>query len=110
MEPIRRAYEEGLVFPGYVGLDEVEKELARDKDEVLAELRVHAERSVPADVHDFCSWFSCFREGGAAPPSMPESAYSEQTIADLKGRKSVKKLPNRNKNKMARKSRKKNKR
>ena len=35
MEPIRRAYEEGLVFPGYVGLDEVEKELARDKEEVL---------------------------------------------------------------------------
>jgi hypothetical protein len=110
MEPIRRAYAEGLVFPGYVGLDEVEKELTRDKEEVLAELRVHTDCSIPADVHDYCSWFSCFREGGTAPPSMPESAYSEQAIAKPKGRKSVKKLPNRNKNKMARKSRKKNKR
>jgi hypothetical protein len=110
MEPIRRAYEEGLVSPGYVGLDEVEKELARDKEKVLAELRVHTDRSIPADVHDYCSWFSCFREGGTAPPSMPESAYSEQTVAKTKGRKSAKKLPNRNKNKMARKSRKKNKR
>jgi hypothetical protein len=110
MEVIRRAYEEGLVSPGYVGLDEVEKELTRDKEEVLAELRVHTDRSIPADVHDYCSWFSCFQENGTAPPSMPESTYSEQAIAKSKGRKSVKKLPNRNKNKMARKSRKKNKR
>ena len=109
MEPIRRAYEEGLVFPGYVGLDEVEKELARDKGEVLGELRDHTNRSIPADVHDYCSWFSCFSEGGTAPPPMPESAYFEQASAKPKGRKSVKKLSNRNKNRMAKKSRKKNK-
>ena len=47
--------------------------------------------------------------GGPHRASMPESAYSEQASAKPKGRKSVKKLPNRNKNKMAKKSRKKNK-
>ncbi|NTW39055.1 MAG: hypothetical protein HGA44_04080 [Cellulomonadaceae bacterium] len=47
METIRLAYEEGLVYPGYVGLEEVEAELVRDEQEVLAELRVHAKRSVP---------------------------------------------------------------
>jgi len=103
METIRRAYAEGLVFSGYVGLEEVEKELTRDKDEVLAELRVHAERSVPADVHDYCSWFSCFREDRDEPLARP-------ILAKPKGKTSVKQPPNRNKNKMAKKSRKKNKR
>ncbi len=109
METIRLAYDEGLVSPGYVGLEEVEKELARDKDEVLAELRVHVERSVPTDVHEYCSWFSCFREEGDEPLSLPELAYSEQAIAKPKGKKKVKKAPNRNKNRMAKKNRKKNK-
>lgn len=112
METIRRAYDEGLVFPGYVGLDEVEKELARDKEEVLAELRLHAERSVPADIHAYCSWFSCFREDGGIPLPMPEPAYTIEPGSPLatKGQKNAKKAPNRNKNKMAKKSRKKNKR
>lgn len=114
MEVIRRAYDEELVFPGYVGLDEVEKELKRDKDEVLAELRNHAYRSVPADVHDYCSWFSCFREKDEIFSEQDESSWSSPASvlpqAEPKGRKGVKKIPNRNKNKIAKKSRKRNKR
>lgn len=105
MDGIRRAFEEGLVFPGYVGMAEVEKELTRNKDEVLAELRVHTDRSISADIHDYCSWFSCFSEGGdEAMPAL------EQVTGPSKEKKKGKKIPNRNKNKIAKQSRKKNKR
>jgi len=118
METIRRAYDEGLVNPGYVGLEEVEAELARDEQMVLAELRVHAKRSVPEDIHDYCAWFSCFRESGDEPQSLPAQQVCALDTADSiehpfeftesRGKKLGRKKPNRNKNKMARKSRKKN--
>ncbi len=110
METIRRAYEEKLVFPGYVGLNEVEQELQRDKEEVLANFRVHVERSVPEDVHDYCSWFSCFREMGHGEEKLlPPADMFPPTTAPAKGRKAAKKPKTRHKNKIARKSRKKNK-
>ncbi len=110
METIRRAYEEHLVFPGFVGLNEVEQELQRDKEEVLSNFRVHVERSVPEDVHDYCSWFSCFREAGHSEDKLLlPSSMSLPTTGPAKGGKSGKKPKTRHKNKIARKNRKKNK-
>lgn len=104
VETIRRAYEDGLVSPAFVGLHEVEREMARDKGEVLAELRDHVQRCVPADIHEYCSWFSCFREGDDGLLSIPAPGAGKH------GTKGGKKSPNRKKNKLARKSRKRNKR
>jgi hypothetical protein len=104
MDEIRRAFEEGLVSPGYVRIEEVEKECRRDREDVLAELRLHAERSVSADIHDYCSWFACFSEGQDTSMSLPEPA-----VASSRGKKSEKTSRNRKKNKIARQSRKKNK-
>lgn len=111
METIRRAYDQGLINPGYVGLEEVEEELARDEEVVLAELRAHAERSVPEDIHDYCAWFSCFRKSGDEPQLLAAQQVCSHDAAEsmeTTGKKIGRKKPNRNKNKMARKSRKKN--
>jgi hypothetical protein len=105
MDEIRRAFETGLVFSEYVRIEEVEKEYERDREEVLAELRLHTERSVSADIHDYCSWFACFSEGQGTSRSL-----SDQAVARSKEKKNGKTSRNRKKNKIARQSRKKNKR
>lgn len=105
METIRRAYEDGLVFPGYVKLEEVEVEMQREKEKVLADLRVHVEGNIPSDVHDYCAWFSCFQDKEQSSLHASEPAFPQSL-----GGKGNKKSQNRSRNKMARKSRKRNKR
>ena len=101
MGAIRQAFAAGLVPPNYVGVEEIERDLARDREEVLAELRARVERRVPQDVHDYLSWFACFHES----PPLPSSPASLVDTAQQK-----KKRANRVKGKLAKKARKKNRR
>lgn len=73
MAVIRQAFEDGLVDPGHVGLEDIEQDLARDREEVLAELRTMVDRRVPQDVHGYLSWFACFQN---SPPFSQRSANS----------------------------------
>jgi len=100
MEVIRRAYEDGLVYNSYVGLEEIEEDLLRSKEEMLARLREKVDYRVPADVHKYISWFACFRENENGTPR-------SQANPILKKEK-IKKKANRGRNKIARKAKRKN--
>jgi len=101
MPEIRKAYEEGLVYPGHIGLEMVEEALARER-EVSTLLRTEVERITSRDVHGYISWFACFRE---KPASLPR-----QSINCALKRQRNKKQKNRVRNKNAKKTRKKNRR
>ncbi|MGH9664407.1 MAG: DUF1186 domain-containing protein, partial [Bryobacteraceae bacterium] len=38
LDDVKRAYEEDLVDPGYIGFEDIERDLAMGKDQVLAKL------------------------------------------------------------------------
>lgn len=100
MEVIRDAYARGLIFEGYVGLEEIERDNKKTVEEVLDDLRQKTDLRIPADVHGHLSWFACFNEERDAPRPLP-------FFDDKKVRKK-KKTAKRSKKKMAKKSRKKN--
>jgi len=101
MEAIRKAYDGGLIHPGYVGLEMIERDMASSKEEVLARLQGWVDDRVPHDIHGYLSWFSCFEK--SAPPPKPHVDCS------LKAQQN-KKNKSRAKNKQARKARRKSRR
>ncbi len=63
LEDIERAYEEGLVDPGYIGLDDVKRDLAAGKERILARLADNPHRRLVEDTVAEMGWWACFREG-----------------------------------------------
>jgi hypothetical protein len=59
MDEIRRAYTDGLVEDGFVGLDEIEDELRRDRDSIMAEHK-NLDRGLIVDVVADMSRWHCF--------------------------------------------------
>lgn len=105
MAPIRQAFADGLVDTQVVDLPFIERDLIRDRDEMLSQLRATAERRVPADVHDYLSWFAGFREHDYNSVPLPSSG-----IDCARRQQEKKKTKNRVRNKHAKKARKKNRR
>jgi len=62
LEDIERAYEEGLIDPGYIGFDDVKRDLAMGKDRVLARLADNPHRRLVEDTVAEMGWWACFRE------------------------------------------------
>jgi hypothetical protein len=62
MDDIRNAYEEGLVDPGFIGFDDVQRDLEKGRDRVLARLAADPHHCLVQDtVKEIESW-ACFRE------------------------------------------------
>jgi len=59
---IEQAYEEGLVDPGYIGLDDVKRDLAVGRDRILARLADNPHRRLVEDTVAEMGWWACFRE------------------------------------------------
>ena len=60
MAVIKQAYQNDLIWSGYIGLDSFERALKRGKEQTLAETRADMERSSLEDVHEHMSWWACF--------------------------------------------------
>ncbi len=83
MEEIKRAYREELVDPGYVGLDEIEGNLALGKEQVLAKLAIDPDHRLVEDTLEEMSCWGCFRgaDRAAAKPILtpvPTAVESKQ--------------------------------
>ncbi len=59
---IERAYNEGLVDPGYIGFDDVQRDLALGKDRMLTRLADNPHRRFVEDTVAEMGWWACFRE------------------------------------------------
>ncbi len=62
LDDIERAYEDGLVDPGYIGFDEIKRDLAMGKDQVLARLADDPHRRLVEDTVKEMGWWACFRD------------------------------------------------
>jgi hypothetical protein len=65
LNDIERAYEEGLVDPGYIGFDDVKRDLAMGKERVLARLADNPHRRLVEDTVAEMGWWACFHEDQA---------------------------------------------
>ncbi len=74
LDDIERAYEEGLVEPGHIGLDDVRRDLALGKDRVLARLADDPHRRLVEDTVKEMGWWACFRDD--APSGVKEAAQA----------------------------------
>ena len=64
-DDIKRAYEDGLVDPGYIGFDHVKRDLALGKDRILARLADNPHRRLVEDTVAEMGWWACFRDDRA---------------------------------------------
>jgi len=84
LDDIKQAYEDGLVDPRYIGLDDVERDLAPGKDRALERLADDPHRRLVEDSVAEMGWWSCFREDReknivpTAPRSKPNPAVTSQ--------------------------------
>jgi hypothetical protein len=61
MGVIRKAYEDGLIYDGYIDYEFFERALIEGKDKVLERTRREMERSLNVDdIHSYMSWWACF--------------------------------------------------
>jgi hypothetical protein len=81
---IKKAYEDDLVDPGYIGFDDVERDLAIGKERILARLADNPHRRLVEDTVAEMGWWACFRDDraknttGVAPNSKLSPASSSR--------------------------------
>jgi hypothetical protein len=106
MDTIRDAYERGLIWSGYIGLETFDRALSKDRSSFLENMKQDLMSEIRDDFHGYMSWWGCFREN-ISPPlgrGIEDSVYRRSP--DEGGRKRKK----RSKNKAAKASRRKNRR
>jgi hypothetical protein len=94
MDVIKQAYQNDLIWSGYIGLDTFEQALKQGKQQTLAEIRADMERSLLEDVHEHMSWWACFDQPQKTrPQAVPvvkldqQPSFSTKPQANQKSRK-----------------------
>ncbi|MDZ4799713.1 MAG: DUF1186 domain-containing protein [Bryobacteraceae bacterium] len=82
IDDIERAYNEGLVDPGYIRFDGVKRDLAAGKDRVLARLATDSHRRLVDDTVAEMQWWACFRDGNRKDASGSDQAASPKPDAE----------------------------
>ena len=67
---IKHAYDEELIEPGFIGLDDIDETLQRGKERVLDELHHNQRYSLITDAITEMDWWACFHPEGHAVPHM----------------------------------------
>lgn len=104
MPVLRQAFDDELIWPGFVNIEDLERDLAHGREAQLASLAAEADYRIPTDIHQYISWFACFRE------KTPDRRLSPPSSANIHKQQQKAKSTNRTKNKAAKKARKKNRR
>ena len=76
LDDIEKAYEDGLVDPGYIGFDDVQGDLARGKDGVLAKLADNPHRRLVHDTVKEMEWWASFHEDRADAAAQPAAEFN----------------------------------
>lgn len=101
MDVIKKAYEDGLIWPGFIGYKDFERTLVAGKEQQVGRVRKGMRHNLDRDdVHSYMSWWACFKD--KRPAGIPEYR------ADVSRKKAAK--TKNNKKKMAKATRKKNRR
>jgi hypothetical protein len=62
MPIIEKAYESGLIWPGYISHKEFLSTIAAGKEIALEEAKTKLARVLSQDIHSRISWWACFRD------------------------------------------------
>jgi hypothetical protein len=60
MGVIEKAYQDGLIAPGFIGIEDFELALSGGKEEAFEQVRAEMRRRSPEDVHGYMSGWACF--------------------------------------------------
>src|SRR5919197_2005295 len=69
-DDIKHAYDDALIEPGFIGLDDIDETLQRGKDRVLDELHHNPRYSLITDAITEMEWWACFHPEGHAVPNI----------------------------------------
>lgn len=79
LDDIERAYQDGLVDPSYIGFEDIKRDLAMGKGQVLARLADDPHRRLVEDTVKEMGWWACFRNDS---PTQVKSAGPASAKAD----------------------------
>lgn len=110
MPVIEKAYQDELIDPWYIAPEDFEEALHYGKEYALEQIRKDMQRRMPEDVHEYMSWWACFRseEQSSVPFDSPSDSLPTPSVTPPKRKKQ--KREKKNKRKMAKASRRKNRR
>ncbi len=97
MALIEKAYEEGAIHPGVVGLEDFKKVLPQGQDQTLARHRAELAKNDLEDIHAAMSWWACFNESddwaaAAGPQDLIDSGlYGEPQAKAAKKKEQARK-------------------
>jgi hypothetical protein len=77
LDDIEQAYEEDLVDPGYIGFDDVKRDLAMDKEQALARLAGSSHNRLVDDTVAEMGWWYCFQDDKAEVATQPSLTNPE---------------------------------
>ena len=104
MPVIRKAYDDGIIDPICIGLDEFDEVLEQDKNEFLQRLYDKFAGLQSSSVHNPMLWWACFnQEQDMGELSVVDSDKNQSELSSVSGKKSKK-----SKKKMVKKSKKAN--
>lgn len=95
MDVIKQAYQNDLIWSGYIGLDSFKWALEQGKEQMLADLRKDMQRRSIDDVHKHMSWWASFDQPKKTrPQAVPAVKPDQQTFFSTKsqGRQTSKKI------------------
>ena len=78
LDDIKQAYEDGLVDPGFIDLDDIKRDMAMGKDRILARLADNPHRRLVDDTVAEMGWWACFREGSRNGANSPARISARQ--------------------------------
>jgi hypothetical protein len=92
MATIEKAYEKGLIHPGYVGYGEFTEVLKTGREKCLEKLRVQVEQKQINDIHKYMGWWASFKKPGKILPDISSvNTPNNNRNQDGKAKKSKKK-------------------
>ena len=100
-DDIKHAYDEELIEPGFIGLDDIDETLQRGKERVLDALHHHQRYSLITDTIAEMEWWACFHPEGHAVPNTvsfapPSVKQAQHKAKDKRKRKLAKAARRRN--------------
>ena len=96
MDTIKKAYEEGLIFPGIIRYKAFEDALRDGKEKCLSKLRLDLKNRALDNIHDSMSWWACFKQENEPPvTSVVDSLATIDRTKKKSGKKKAKKKKNR---------------
>jgi len=100
-DDIKHAYDEELIEPGFIGLDDIDETLQRGKERVLDALQQNQRYSLITDTITEMDWWACFHPEGHAVPSVnpvapPSVKQAQHKAKDKRKRKLAKAARRRN--------------